>query len=128
MFDNIGKKIKSLAEVVTTLGIVFSILAGIVNMINTGFLVGVVFMAIGILLSWISSFFIYGFGQLIENSDQMVSLLKQEKGNGASETDDTSENDSEKDSLCPNCGRKIIFGEKTEKAYCPWCTHEISIQ
>ena len=46
-----------------------------VILILPGFLV----MIFGSLASWVSSFFIYGFGQLVENSDKTVALLKKQK-------------------------------------------------
>ena len=71
MFDNIGGKIKKLAQVICWIGIVFSVISGIVLMVNggNGILTGLFTIIAGCLASWISSFFAYGFGQLIENTD-----------------------------------------------------------
>ena len=69
MFDNIGGKIKTLAQVFCWIGIVSSALSGLVIMFDDDFLLGILIAAIGALLSWISSFTLYGFGQLIENSE-----------------------------------------------------------
>ena len=74
MFDNIGGKIKSLAQVVCWIGIVCSVLYGIILIVadeDLAFL-GFVVMIIGPLVSWVSSFTLYGFGQLVENTDQLV--------------------------------------------------------
>lgn len=74
MFDNIGGKIKSLAQVVCWIGIVCSVLYGIILIVadeDLAFL-GFVVMVIGSLVSWVSSFTLYGFGQLVENTDQLV--------------------------------------------------------
>lgn len=66
MFNNIGKKIKSLAIFVFVLGVIGSIVGAIVDLavMMTG--IGIVLLPVGIVLSWISVFFIYGFGELIE--------------------------------------------------------------
>ena len=74
MFDNIGGKIKSLAQVVCWIGILCSVISGIVIMATDEDLafLGFVVMVIGSLVSWVSSFTLYGFGQLIENTDQLV--------------------------------------------------------
>ena len=81
MFENIGGKIKALAKVVTWIGIIGSVLAGII-MISAGsrgsggtlmVLPGLLMMVIGSLSAWIASFVLYGFGQLIENSDKIAS-------------------------------------------------------
>ena len=75
MFENCGGKIKALAKVYTIIGVLSSIIAGIIVFKITEnpwfFLVIVVG---GFLFFWVSALFIYGFGQLVSNSDEMVSL------------------------------------------------------
>ena len=85
MFSNIGEKIKSLAMVVTVVGIIIGVIVFIINaatdedLIFTGLLAGV---SIG-LCSWIGSFALYGFGALIsstQNIERFLSeLIKQNK-------------------------------------------------
>ncbi len=73
MFDNIGGKIKKLARIVCIIGIIASFIAGILLMnIRYTFEVGLAILLVGPLLSWIGSYFTYGFGQLIENTDKFV--------------------------------------------------------
>lgn len=70
MFNNIGSKIKGLASVICFGGIILCIIIGIVvaaldeDLILAGFAI----MILGALLSWVSSFVLYGFGELVENS------------------------------------------------------------
>ncbi len=81
MFENIGGKIKALAKIICWLGITASVLGGIYmfwlagnayGRISTVLIVyGVLLIVGGSLISWIGSFFTYGFGQLIENSDRI---------------------------------------------------------
>ena len=82
MFKNIGGKIKELAQVICYLGIAISVVAGIV-MIGFGsssyngdtmVVMGCVVMIVGSLVSWIGSFFAYGFGELIENTTVIAEL------------------------------------------------------
>ena len=68
MFDNIGSKIKTVAATIAWLGIIGSVIIGIV-MIAESLLVGLLVIIVGSLSSWVSSFTLYGFGQLIENTD-----------------------------------------------------------
>ena len=81
MFGNIGGKIKTLAQVVTWIGIIGSVICGFVlmgiddDLIFTGFIIAL----FGSLSSWVSSFVLYGFGQLIENTDKLVELAKNKK-------------------------------------------------
>lgn len=81
MFDNIGSKIKGLARVITWIGIVASVIAGIAQMSMSHFSGGLVFsgiltMVLGSLLAWVSSFIVYGFGELVENSAAVAARLK----------------------------------------------------
>ena len=72
MFNHIGKKIKMLAIIQTWLGIAASliaavILAGFVEENNIA--VGIIIFIVGSVVAWMSSFLLYGFGQLVDNSD-----------------------------------------------------------
>ena len=85
MFSNIGGKIKVLAKVLCGIGIILSIISGIAVMasgnnrvaingtyaIISPVIIGIVVIVFGCLMSWIGSFFAYGFGQLIENTDEI---------------------------------------------------------
>ena len=85
MFSNIGGKIKALAKVVCWIGIILSVISG-GAMIAAGMGVfgytgmpegaavvsGVLTIALGSLLSWIGSFFSYGFGELIEKTTEIA--------------------------------------------------------
>ena len=77
MFNNIGSKIKRLAEIVSVLGILASIIWGIVGAQN-GFWswgTGFVIMICGTLISWLGCFFTYGFGDLIETENLILDRL-----------------------------------------------------
>ncbi len=69
MFDNISGKLKTLARIITAIGVVISVVNGFVIMNDTAF-GGLLVMAIGALLSWASSFVIYGLGELIEQAER----------------------------------------------------------
>lgn len=83
MFTNIGGKIKKLTVILCIIGISASVFAGLI-LIAIGsspysqkglVAIGFVVMIVGVLLSWIGSFFTYGFGELIENSAVTAELL-----------------------------------------------------
>lgn len=71
MFNNIGRKIKTLAQVICWVGIIASIVAAIVVLStrprNDEWLALLILVG-GSLFSWIGSFFTYGFGELIEKT------------------------------------------------------------
>ena len=89
MFNNIGGKIKTLAKVLCIIGIVLSIIWGLITMstsaialsrgndsefviVLAAFLSGIFVAAIGSLLSWIGSFCLYGFGELIDKATEIA--------------------------------------------------------
>lgn len=76
MFKNIGKKIKTLAQVICWIGIVCSVLSGIGMMVSDSdmIVVGILMIPVGALASWIGSFMLYGFGELVENSTVLAEL------------------------------------------------------
>ena len=82
MFKNIGRKIKLLAQIFCWFQILIAVIGGIVVMVLLGkvinpftaFLAGLLVIALLSLAAWISSFVIYGYGQLIDNTDKLVTL------------------------------------------------------
>ena len=91
MFNNIGGKIKGLAKVICWLGIILSVIIGIVLIIGatnrngyyrytdtTTIIYGIIVIVVGSLLSWIGSFVLYGFGELVDNSSKLVELKSNE--------------------------------------------------
>ena len=104
MFQNIGHKIKMLAIIICVCGIFFSlvsgaflILAGIFSvrepLMGPGqsfYVPGGVFIAAGILtmifgslFSWLSTFFMYGYGQMVDNTDRIEQHLQNLERNQA---------------------------------------------
>lgn len=78
MFNNIGRKIKFLAETLAWFGIFLCVITGII-VIARGIQyessligLGICIMMIGPIICWILSWPLYGYGQLIENSDILV--------------------------------------------------------
>ena len=79
MFDNIGRKIKTLAKVSCWMGIIGSIITEIVMICNyyieiriTGWIV----LFAGPLVSWISSFALYALGEITEDSATQAGLIR----------------------------------------------------
>ncbi len=78
MFTNIGRKIQMLAKVLCWIGIAASCIYGIIVIVSgtsisrylggggSLVLAGVLIMLLGSLLSWVGSFVLFGFGELIE--------------------------------------------------------------
>lgn len=85
MFDNIGGKIKGLTTAIAVIGIGISVIAGIILMFTISFLSGLLVAVVGGVSCYVGSFFAYGFGQLIENSDILVAEIK--KGNSSASSE-----------------------------------------
>ena len=83
MFNNMGRKIRTVGKVFCWIGIVIAILAAIAGIIagvaavrysgNVGYVVGIIIGSILggcllALLSWVGSFMLIGYGELIENT------------------------------------------------------------
>ena len=84
MYDNIGRKIKDLAKTICLLEAFAAIIAGII-IIGTfadardgeGMVgIGILIMVVGSLLAWISSWLLYGFGELIEKTSNIEIYLR----------------------------------------------------
>lgn len=71
-FDNIGEKIKILAKVICALGIASSLGFGVNIIKNKEVLLGITCIIVGIIISWISVYFMYGFGDLISNINKIA--------------------------------------------------------
>ena len=67
MFDEIGGKIKTVAKIGCWIGIIFSIIEGCISIYATEeAMPGIAWIIGGALASWIGSFLLVGFGELIE--------------------------------------------------------------
>ena len=105
MFNNIGRKIKTLAKVLCWLGIIASVISGIAMVLTgvafnsasvvrgysatvdaeLGGAAAVVGGIVMMVVSWIGSFCMYGFGQLVENSDIRTRVALQQSKKELSE-------------------------------------------
>lgn len=73
MYDNIGGKIKGLAKWVCIIGSIIMAISGMVCMgLGEDFIpVGILLLILGPVLCWISSWILYGFGELIEKTSNI---------------------------------------------------------
>lgn len=111
MFDNISKKIKSLATVIAWFGIIASVIVGLQNMPA-----GIVIIILGCLGSWVCGMLVYGFGQLIENSDKLANHLVPEEEKEP-EASPVTESQPAEPWVCYTCGST----NHPRAAYCTEC-------
>lgn len=87
LYNNIAKKIKVLAIIVTIVLSIFSIIVGFVITGNQGFEYGWVCIFLYPPLIWISSFVLYGFGELVDKVTKIEQALSNTNKN-ASESEE----------------------------------------
>jgi hypothetical protein len=76
MFNNISSKIKKLAKVLCWIGIIAACFCALSYFSAEQFFLGIAIGLLGSVLSWVGCFVLYGFGQLIENSYEILDEIK----------------------------------------------------
>ncbi len=133
MFSNIGKKIKTWAAVICWFGIIGAIVAGIVIMValktagGMEIFLGIAEMVVGSISAWLSSFLLYGFGELI---DKTVDIERNTRGTAVSngmerrapigQASPAVQSEPERKILCTHCGNPM----KETDTFCEKCGHE----
>lgn len=130
MFQDIEHKIKGLAKIFASVGIVAAIVGIILIFCDDGFyaplvLSGVALLVLGVVF-FFSSWLVYGFGQLIENTRPNACGQREAQQTSAESTIVTSTGqktaplDNKQECLaqefyCPQCKNPVHFGEPTCK-------------
>lgn len=142
MYNNIGEKIKALAIIGAALEAIAFLIAGIIFCANDSAGIGLVLIFGGALFSWLSSFILYGFGQLIVDADtvaghyynqenqceirQQTNEIRHDTAQALRAIKDSGIDQSYLiDFRCPLCNEKISYtkGEiiTNKQLYCPMC-------
>ena len=157
MFDNAGGKIKSIVRTMFFIEAVAAVISGIALMGTDDDLIlpGLLVMVVGPFAVWVVSLFLYGFGQLVENSDAIAAEYnrknekhektiaktnekKQEekkqqrkKQFQAAMQDSNVSDDTFIDITCTNCKSELSYTKEQlqsgEKLTCPVCDAPISL-
>lgn len=153
MYDNIGGKIKGLAKASFIVVAIAAVITGIVLMVADEDLIlyGLLVLIVGPIIAWVSSWLLYGFGQLIENSDIIAEEYnrKNEKHEKVVEKNNERKQEQRKkaikaaivnteisedefiDITCPNCKTELSFIKEQlqsgEELTCPMCDAHISV-
>ena len=151
MYDNIGGKIKSWAVWIFIVEAIAAIIGGIALIANDNGLVGFLTIVIGPIAAWVSSWLLYGFAQLVENSDIIAAEYnrKNEKHEKVVEKNKERKQEQRKkaikativnpeisedefiDITCPNCKAELSFTkgqfQSGEELTCPMCDAHISV-
>lgn len=78
MYSNLESKLPKLAIAICVCGTIFSIIYG-VSLWSTSKLVTLLYILIGTILSWISSWMTYAIGEILSNQNHIMFLLNEMK-------------------------------------------------
>ena len=86
MYSNVGRKMKGLATALCWIGVIASVISGIVmiSAIKSSFskygdsfvIVGLIYTAIGCLASWLAYLFLYAIGELVDSSGKIANCSR----------------------------------------------------
>lgn len=122
MFNYIKERIKQAAEILLIIGIITSFIIGIYIISQELFIVGFVTIIVGIVLSWITSLVLYGFGELIQNSDIIAKRLCEHD-----ESQEEHKNSSTSTSIIRKQNEDIDDDSFVE-IECPYCKEDLSVK
>ena len=119
MFDNVGEKIKVLAKTIYIISVILFIIGGLVTAIIigravenffAGFGVFIGIAGVGFLISWVGSFFVYGYGELISDVSYARLSIKETKDEIAQLKQDINQTISDKTNTkeTPEAGSKPV--------------------
>ncbi len=81
MFDNPGRKLKFIAVITFIVECISSFIGGIFYWVEEEeFFGGILIMLVGFAVAWLSVIVLYAFGQLVENSDNLVYIASKSTG------------------------------------------------
>ncbi len=150
-YDNIGGKIKSWAIWIFIVEAIAAIIGGVTLIGNDDILYGFLTIVFGPIAAWVSSWLLYGFGQLIENSDIIAAEYNRKNEKHEKEVAKNNEKkqaqrkkqikanmenpnfdeDEYIDIACPNCKAELSFTkgqlQSGEDLTCPMCDAPISV-
>lgn len=147
MYENIGKKIKGLAFWTFLLESIGAVITGI--SIIAAFeedlaWIAILIMFFGPVVAWVSTWLLYGFGELIDKADAIEQNTRKEdvskitEGKTTAKSTKTSQAKSKivktvsedsdfVDVRCPNCGKELTYSKDVKSAVCPWCDAAIDL-
>ena len=128
MYDNIASKIKALAQISFAIVAIASIVLGIALLDETDGS-SLVIVVVGPLMAWISSLFLYGFGELIERAVSIDAKLQRQKTSDTKISLTKSEKKDTKDEDFASVQPKKAFmnvADNAPKKMCPHCGEWIS--
>ena len=149
-YENIGNKIKGLAQMAFVVEAIVAVITGIALMASDEDLIlyGLLVLIAGPIIAWVSSWLLYGFGQLIENSDIIAEEYNRKNEKVIAKNNERKQEQRKKaikatmanpeisedefvDIVCSNCKAELSFPkgqlQSGEELTCPMCDAPISV-
>ncbi len=97
MFENIGSKIKGLATTIFVIEALASVVVGIILLATDEAFVlfGLMSLIGGPIVAWVSSFLLYGFGELIDKASEIEKNTRMNQNNGSNKNGNFSPSNTE---------------------------------
>lgn len=89
MYNNIGNILKTTALIILIVGIAGALIGGFIMITNGLGGAGAAVLIGGCIVTWLTSITLFGFGRIVENSDTIAMVLKQNKAGHIEEDDET---------------------------------------
>ena len=115
MYDNIGGKLKGLAIAVFIIEAIAAVIIGIDLAVGDQMLFGVLILILGPIVAWISTWLLYGFGEMYD----MLCDIKQNTRPATSKSQPHNQNESSKETTSSICDSNTT--KKMELIACPAC-------
>ena len=149
-YENIGEKIKIVAKVFFIILAILGVFSGIICVLDGEYL-GMLIIIVGPIFAWVSSLSLYGFGQLIENSDIIANEYRHKKKKHENDNAKSTAHKPEQtkkqikagvtqtnidgndyiDITCSNCNAELSFTkdqfQDNQELICPMCNATIHI-
>lgn len=120
MYNNIGGKIKDLAKGTFIVESIISVIMSFVMMIDTEGL-SLLLIIVGPIIAWVSSWLLYGFGEIIDKLCEISEILNPAETNIEKTTDnDDDQSENVPQVVCPKCGKHHDF----DYPKCPNCNYK----
>ena len=154
MYNNIGGKIKGLAKGFFFIEALASIIGGIALILESHrddeIFIGVIIIIAGPIIAWISSWFLYAFGELVEKTCEIARNTSGSRRKSEVQANEKSAKPHKKEYthvdktpdkhinneviddeyinvVCPKCEEKLSFLKDETNAICPWCETKITL-
>lgn len=130
MYDNIGEKIKNSAKWICIVESISAVIGGIFVIIDDfdSFFKGLLLIVLGPVVAYVSTWLLYGFGQLIENSDIIAQEYRRtnEKHEKAVAKNAERKQSQKRQNIKATIANPNVKEDEYIDMNCPYCQAEIS--